>query len=346
MLLEMTADQITLPDAPSIAGLTFRLFRDETDYPLVADLMNASSAADGVQDYVTADWVRNYLSQAADFDPRRDVLFAEIDDVPVALVRVRTRLLDDGTLLLIDTGSMLPAWRRKGLGRALQRWAEDRLREIAAQHPATGSRVFRSFAADSEAGTLALLRAAGYEVVRHGFEMARSFDEPIPDLPLPAGVEVRPVKPEQHRQIYTAINEAFRDHWSHTELTDDDYRRWIADPAFQPHLWQVAWAGDEVAGMVLNFIDRDYNEEFKRLRGWTDPICVRRPWRKQGLAKALLARSMRLLQAQGMTEAGLGVDAQNPNGALQLYESLGFRVTKRFMTFEKPLDENPAGAAA
>jgi ribosomal protein S18 acetylase RimI-like enzyme len=34
----------------------------------------------------------------------------------------------------------------------------------------------------------------------------------------------------------------------------------------------------------------------------------------------------------------LGVDAQNPNGALRLYESMGFRVVKKFMTYEKPLD--------
>jgi ribosomal protein S18 acetylase RimI-like enzyme len=39
-----------------------------------------------------------------------------------------------------------------------------------------------------------------------------------------------------------------------------------------------------------------------------------------------------------MTEAGLGVDAQNPNGALSLYEGLGYRETMRFMTYEKPLD--------
>jgi GNAT superfamily N-acetyltransferase len=337
MLLEKTTDQIYLPDAPSIGGLTFRLFRDEADYPVVADLMNAGSAADGIEDFVTVEWVKNYLSQATDFDPHRDILLAEVNSDPIALARVRTRLLDDGTLVLINTGSMLPAWRRKGLGRAMQRWAEDRLREIAAPHPTAGSRVFRSFAADAEAGTIALLRAAGYEAVRYGFEMARSFDEPIPDLPLPAGVEVRSVAPEQYRQVYAAINEAFRDHWSHAELTDDDYLRWINDPQFQPHLWQVAWAGAEVAGMVLNFIDQEYNEKFKRLRGWTDPICVRRPWRKQGLAKALIARSLRLLKDRGMTEAGLGVDADNPNGALRLYQSMGFRQTMRFSTYEKPL---------
>jgi mycothiol synthase len=338
MLAEITLDQIYLPAAPSIDGLTFRLFRDETDYQFVVDLGNASSAADGVEDYVTFEWAVNYFSHLTGFDPRRDVLFAEMNGQPVATTRVWSRLLDDGARLYMFTGSMLPQWRRRGIGRALLHWAEGRLREIAATQPSARARTFRSFAAAQEVGLIALLEREGYTAVRYGFEMARSFTEPIPDLPLPAGVEVRSAAPEQYRQVFAAMNEAFRDHWSHSESTEEDYQRWINSPNFQPQLWQVAWTGDEVAGMVLNFIDQDYNENFKRLRGWTDPICVRRPWRKQGVAKALIARSMRLLQAQGMTEAGLGVDAQNPNGALRLYESLGYRETMRFMTHEKPLD--------
>jgi ribosomal protein S18 acetylase RimI-like enzyme len=39
-----------------------------------------------------------------------------------------------------------------------------------------------------------------------------------------------------------------------------------------------------------------------------------------------------------MIEAALGVDSQNPNGALQLYKSMGFRVTKRHAAYRKPLD--------
>lgn len=38
-----------------------------------------------------------------------------------------------------------------------------------------------------------------------------------------------------------------------------------------------------------------------------------------------------------MAEGALGVDAQNPNGALQLYESCGFRVTNRGASYRKPL---------
>ena len=42
--------------------------------------------------------------------------------------------------------------------------------------------------------------------------MIRSLDEPIPDLALPAGLEVRPVQPRDHRAIWDADCEAFQDH--------------------------------------------------------------------------------------------------------------------------------------
>ena len=38
-----------------------------------------------------------------------------------------------------------------------------------------------------------------------------------------------------------------------------------------------------------------------------------------------------------MTTARLGVDAENPHGALGLYESLGFSVVERGRIYRKPL---------
>ena len=65
---------------------------------------------------------------------------------------------------------------------------------------------------------------------------------------------------------------------------------------------------------------------------------MRRPWRKQGLAKALIARSLLALKERGMTEAALGVDAQNTSGATHLYELMGYRVTKHGAIYRKVLD--------
>ncbi len=90
--------------------------------------------------------------------------------------------------------------------------------------------------------------------------------------------------------------------------------------------------------MVLNFVNHEENEEYKRQRGYTEGICVRRPWRRQGLAKALIARSFRVLKDLGLVEAALGVDTENPNGALQLYQGMGFRPVKRHTTYRKPFD--------
>jgi len=65
---------------------------------------------------------------------------------------------------------------------------------------------------------------------------------------------------------------------------------------------------------------------------------VRRPWRRRGLARALIARSFGVIKELGMTEAALGVDAENISGALQLYKSMGFQVVKRYTTYRKPME--------
>ena len=51
---------------------------------------------------------------------------------------------------------------------------------------------------------------------------------------------------------------------------------------------------------------------------------MRRPWRRRGLARALVMRSLAVLRDRGLTSAGLGVDADNANEALRLYTECGF----------------------
>jgi len=162
-------------------------------------------------------------------------------------------------------------------------------------------------------------------------------NEHIPESSLPEGLETRPVKDEHLWDIFDAMNEAFKDHWGHRDGTREEFEQWQKDPHFNTDRWKVAWAGNEVAGMVLNYINPDENDEYKRVRGWTDPICVRRPWRKKGLATALILQSLEYLKKMGMHEAALGVDTENPSGALDLYKKCGFKVVKRSSTYRKQM---------
>jgi len=108
-----------------------------------------------------------------------------------------------------------------------------------------------------------------------------------------------------------------------------------ADPARDISLWITAWHGDELVGQVLNRINAESNAELGLRRGRVNSVGVRRAWRRQGLGQAMVAASLQLLRNRGMTSASLGVDAENPHGALGIYESVGFRIKKRERVYRK-----------
>ena len=162
-------------------------------------------------------------------------------------------------------------------------------------------------------GTTTLLRGEGYAATRWFFEMTRPTLDDLPEAPLPPGLEVRPVLTEEQAvAVMLAEDEAFRDHWGHRPESDADRRRWLDDPRQDLSLWQVAYAGAEVAGVVFPLVDAAENERFGR-----------RPWRRRGVARALIVGALLALRQRGLTSAVLGVDADNPTGALGLYETVG-----------------------
>ena len=342
----MTKNQemISFLELPEIAGITWRGFEGESDYAKIHAAIHACKEADGVQHSMTVEQITNNYTHLHNCEPGTDMLFAETADGLAGYARVWWEIQGDGTWVGFSIGYVRPAWRRKGIGTALLGFGESRLRQIARQLKQVGSLdaqapcVLDNFLSESERDTRALLERNGFSIIRHNYEMVRPDLENIPELPLPPGVEVRPYQAEHLPLIWEASNEAFRDHWGYIAEPWEEYVKMQNDPDFDPSLWRVAWQGVQVAGMVLNYINKSENEEYKRLRGYTENICVRRPWRKQGLAKALIARSLQAIKERGMTEAALGVDAQNISGATHLYELMGYRVTKHGGIYRKELD--------
>jgi GNAT superfamily N-acetyltransferase len=341
--LDLDTELICLPEAPELPGLTFRRFRGASDYAHMAAVIEASKVADGIERTDTVDDIARVYARLNNCDPYQDMLFAEVEGELIAYNRVWWQTEASGNRLYTHIGFMKPAWRRKGIGRAMLRYNERRLREIAAEHPDDGPRFFQVFGSDTEPGKEALFQSEGYAAVRHGFNMTRPLAEPLAEpitvTPLPEGVEIRPVPPEHYRSVWEADQEAFRDHWGYVPGTEVDYQAWLNDPNFSPGLWKVAWdvATHQVAGTVQNFVNVKENEEYHRQRGYTEGIFTSRPWRKRGLARALLTRSLQMFKDMGFTEAALGVDAENLSGALRLYQSVGFRAASRQTVYRKPL---------
>jgi GNAT superfamily N-acetyltransferase len=158
----------------------------------------------------------------------------------------------------------------------------------------------------------------------------------LPVLPRPDGLEIRPIpnEPDAIKAVIAADNEAFLDHFGSVDDPDIVYAQIVEDPDTDVSLWIVAFDGDEIAGAVLNGVHADH-AGFPV--GWLDSIFTRRPWRRRGLARALIARSLAVLRDRGLSSAALGVDAANPNQALHLYESCGFEVASSSTAWRRPL---------
>jgi mycothiol synthase len=325
---------LDLEGAPPIAGLRARFFTDASDYARLSALTIAANAFDDIPYLPTPQNLRVEMEAAEGADPIDDVVIVEVDGQVVAATGIE-RVVREGIPTYQVWGTVDPGFRRRGLGTALMGWTLVRAR-VRASREDPGTRVdLASFAEDSEVGHRALLANVGMEPARHFFLMRRTGLGEIPDAPLPAGLEVRPVSEDQWRTILDAENEAFRDHWGHREMTDSDYQRTFGQAELDTSLWVVAWDGDQVAGVVQNWVWPEENQRLNVKRGWLEHISVRRPWRRRGLARAITAASLVKLREAGLDEAMLGVDSENPNGALGLYEGLGFAMRSRAAAYRR-----------
>ncbi len=184
---------------------------------------------------------------------------------------------------------------------------------------------------------VAWLQEVGYRTARFFASMVRPHLDDIPELALPDGVDVRPVRPEHLRTIWEAQVANFAGSFGQQASKEEHWLEFRDDPIADPTMWKIAWAGDEVVGQIRNYVKHQENETLGRLRGYTEHISTNADWRGRGLASALLSLSLREVRERGMTEAALGVDTENPADAFGIYSRLGFQLTAYTAVMDKPL---------
>jgi mycothiol synthase len=317
----------------------------EAELPGLYAAADAARAADGEIQRSSFEAFRAYYRNLEHCTPSTDIAIARHGEEIVGYARISWSDTTDGERWYESVCFVHPDHRRRGIGRRLLAWTESRRLELAAADELAGAvpdrpRRFTAFNNDGGVGGDVLLRAAGYEPFRRFYSMLRPDLANIAEHPLPAGLEIRPIpnEPDAIRAVVRADNEAFADHFGSVDDEDVVFAQIVADPETDTSLWVVAFDGDEVAGAVLNGIHADPDGVPV---GWLDSVFTRRPWRKRGLARALIARSLVLLRERGISRAALGVDASNPNQALGLYESCGFRRASSTTGYRKAVPSSP-----
>jgi len=321
-LMSQTNAYLTLPAAPAIPGLAFRLFQGEADFSAIEAVRKNVQAVDGDTWLPGPD-----IDPDPVCNPLRDCLIAEVNGQVIGYTWL-VWWSEPAVELFLHLGGLVPEWRCKGIGRALLRWQEQRLRQIAQQRPTEKPCVFGGNADETQPGNRALLLSEGYTVAFTMVWMTCQLPtEPIQLAPLPAGLEIRAVSREQLPAIYAANVEAFAE--NHDPL--ESYETWLNDlggPDPDTSLWVVAWDGDQIAGHVISTSDEE--------GAHTPWVGIQRPWRRRGLGKALMTRMLQRCQERDVQQADIGARAENPGKAVHLYESVGYQVVKRTPRYRKP----------
>jgi len=196
-------------------------------------------------------------------------------------------------------------------------WAEERGREA-------GVRVRAYFPKGHELEQV--VEARGYRYWRSAFTMRIDFDEPPDAPPLPDGFELRTYREQDAEALRHALNDSFAGLPFWRPVSPSNFREfYLRERGFDPKLWLLAWDGSELAGYILAWPSHGSDDT----SGWIGNLGVRPQWRGRGLGGALLRNGFRVLYERGQRRVGLGVDAENPTGALGLYERAGMRRVSR-----------------
>ncbi|MFL6069274.1 MAG: GNAT family N-acetyltransferase [Gaiellaceae bacterium] len=215
-------------------------------------------------------------------------------------------------------------------GNALLDWTETRARDAGID------RLVAHEWPNSE-GVGVMLRARGFTPFRASLEMQVPLDDATPEPDWPVGVEVRTVRNGEEPRVHALLEEAFADVHDFRPTPFEEWASWW-EGRKRLDLWFAAEAGGELAGLALCDEERAGAPGL----GWVESLAVGREWRRRGLGRALLLHAFRALAVHGRTAAGLSVQADNPTGAVQLYEAVGMHAVGRRTIYEKRL----SGASA
>jgi mycothiol synthase len=178
-----------------------------------------------------------------------------------------------------------------------------------------------------------VLETGGFHVARSFVDMRVALGELPPAQPLPEGFQLVRFERKFDELTRLARNDIFADHWGSTEQSPEAWRHLVTGGKdFRPDLSLLLLSptGDEVVAFVLSaFFESDAAATGVR-ELYVSNVGTRSGLRGRGVATALLGHTLAEAKARGFERSSLGVDVDNINGALGIYERCGYAVAERW----------------
>jgi mycothiol synthase len=317
------------PAVPETPGVTWRS-ATSADIDAITALQAESGRIDHPsysisREEVAEDFARSYV------DVERDTILGI--DGSGELVACGLAMPSDARDTLVRSyafGTVAPTFRGRGIGPQLAAWLDARaLEQLAeAEEPLPGW--IMVYLESRETAAAEIFARLGYTPARYFFEMRRDLPDRIEDVATPDDITVRRASTDDWHALRLARNDSFRDHWGSQPTTEEDWATFGSRETVHLDLSFVAVDGTgEIGGFVITEVRKGDWEGQGFTSAYIDLVGTTRAFRGRGIAPALLAATLRACAEAGYDKAVLDVDAENPTGALALYEGLGFRQAER-----------------
>lgn len=262
----------------------------------------------------------------------------------------RGHLIGFGQLLLAEEEDEIegylyfdvhPNWRSHALETEILQWSEQCLLEVGRKLKLPvklrlrchGEQILRQM----------VLEQQGFTLERRFLTMACSLHQPIPSSSLPNGFRLQQLSGEQDINAWVELfNNSFSAHWNHHSITESTVKYWLNNPHYKPELNWLAVASDgTLAAFGVGYINGEENARSGRNDGWIKLLGTGQGFHKLGLGRAMILTLMKQLQAAGMEQVKLGVDAQSLTSATRLYQSVGFQPVYTWLSYVKEQNTSP-----
>jgi mycothiol synthase len=265
------------------------------------------------------------------------------DGTVVAFAEAACMGIGGGRLRIRLTAALRPD-RSDALFGSAHAWLIDRARATHREHGTEVPAALGTRCASIDATRRARLEADGFTISRHLRDLIRPAD-PVPEVAGPDGIDIAAYRHGTDEAVRIAHNDAYADVPGSLR---PDPQAWpghaVGLPTFVPEASFLALekaadrteaAGAEIAGFLFSLV----RTEISGVReGIVHCLGVRPPWRRHGVASAMIARALAAHQDAGLTRTRLQTDAANDD-ALSVYRRMGFVDSGRgYAMFEAPLE--------
>ncbi len=312
--------------------LKIRPFRKDADEQVYAKVFNAAFS-----DY---DDMRNVTFEEAKTVANAPIynldglLFGEWNGQTAGMVQAHIDKHREDRKGFIQNLAVLPEYRRRGIAKELVKTAIAVLREKEMKVAAAWAQIDRLVCTHIYE-TFGFKRVRTSSLMKHVLVEHPRDTEENPSANLR---EARLTDDEEIGLIMRLENEAFKEHFNYRPVTAEETRYLLLGSPFWKN--QKAWFAsidDQLVGYVVTGVDERLNREKKAKHGWILDIGVLKQYRRRDVGTTLMLHAMSHLETQGMEDALLYVDDQNPTQAMRLYEKVGFQVYHKGASYELQL---------